>query len=79
MQEPAIDSTDDWSHFTGTCLMKSMDEVPQMLNDYKQTAEANWGKIVERIRCYNGGKYTFSSIKSFYKSNGIVSLAFHTL
>lgn len=61
---------DDFTHYTEAYLIKSKDEVPQILKQYVRKVQSKWSTNIVKLRD-NGREYINKQVEEFCKDNGI--------
>ncbi|KYN01654.1 Copia protein [Cyphomyrmex costatus] len=62
---------DDYTHLTIVYLLKSKNEVFEIMKEYVEKVENYWNMKIAKIRCDNGREYANLNIKNWCKKKGI--------
>ncbi|KAK1440796.1 hypothetical protein QVD17_06628 [Tagetes erecta] len=63
---------DDYSRSVWTFLLKHKFEASDYLISFHKMIKTQFGKLIKRIRCDNGGEFTSNRMNDFYTEHGIV-------
>ncbi|KAJ0790830.1 putative RNA-directed DNA polymerase [Helianthus annuus] len=63
---------DDYSRAVWTYLIKHKSDAGECLINFQRHVKTQFGKMIKRIRCDNGGEFTSNKMKSFYSHEGII-------
>ncbi|KAJ0432465.1 putative RNA-directed DNA polymerase, Protochlorophyllide reductase [Helianthus annuus] len=63
---------DDYSRAVWTFLISHKNEASDCLINFQKMVKTQFGKLIKRIRCDNGGEFTSNKMKKFYGEEGIL-------